>query len=144
MSQLDASGDLDLFRLCKQLLQAGWDAYASDLTGEVVARQDHLPNRETWTLTIDRSGRWRFTATCEIGRADGRELMRGGQTWRILKKKQQVLTIAGRLASPDDMVELLAELTQLVRQETSPTSPEAEGEPSWDEDHELQEEMSDL
>jgi hypothetical protein len=135
---------LDLRLLCKQLLQAGWDAFASDLTGEVAARQDHLPNRGTWTLTIDRSGRWRFTATSEIGMADGRELVRGSHTWRLLKEKQQVLTIAGHLSSQDDLAELLVELTQLARQETSPTNPEAEGEPSWDEDHELRTEMSDL
>ncbi len=130
MSQFDSSGDLDLFRLCKQMLQAGWDAYASDLAGEVAARQDHLPDRGTWTLTIDRSGRWRFTATSKIGMADGRELVQGSHTWRLLKEKQQVLTISGRLSSQDDLADLLAELTQRALQETNPTSPEAEGDPS--------------
>ncbi len=144
MSQLDSSGDLDIFRLCKQVLQAGWDAYASDLTGEVAARQDHLPNRGTWTLTIDRSGRFRFRATSELGRSDGRELVRGGQTWRLLKEEQQVLTIAGRLSSQDDLAELLTDLTQLALQETSPTGLEAEEEPSWDENHELRVKTSDL
>jgi hypothetical protein len=49
MSQLNSSGGLDLFNLCKQLLQAGWDAFASDLAGEVAARRDNLPNGGTWT-----------------------------------------------------------------------------------------------
>ncbi|HSN76404.1 MAG TPA: hypothetical protein VL334_15115 [Anaerolineae bacterium] len=144
MSQPNSCEELNLFLMCKQLLQAGWDAFASDLTGEVTARRDHLPKRGTWTLTIDRSGRWRFTATHEIGLADGRELVRAGQTLRLLKEMQQVLTVAGNLRSQDDLPELLAELTQLAQEESGQTSPRAEGEPTWHEDHELRAEMSDL
>lgn len=144
MSQLNSAGGLDLFLLARQLQQAGWDAFASDLTGEVAARQDHLPERGAWSLVIDRGGRWRFTATSEISRAHSRELVRRGHTWRLLKERQCVLTIAGRLSSQDDLAELLAELTQLALQETSPTGLEAEEEPSWHEDHELRVEMSDL
>ncbi len=144
MSQPDPFNELDLFRLCKQLLQAGWDAYASDLTGEVAARQDNLPNRGAWSLAIDRSGRWRFTATCAICAADGRELIRGDQTWRLLKEKQQVLTVAGRLSSQDELADLLAELTQLAQQETALLSPEAEGKPTWDKNHERRAKLKDL
>ncbi len=144
MSQLNSAGGLDLFLLSRQLQQAGWDAFASDLTGEVAARQDHLPKRGAWSLVIDRAGRWRFTATSEIGMAHGRELVRRGHTWRLLKERQCVLTIAGRLSNQDDLADLLAELTQLALQETSPTGREAEEEPSWDENHELRVQMSDL
>jgi hypothetical protein len=144
MSQLDSCGELDLLLLCKQLLQAGWDAFASDLTGEVAARRDHLPNRGTWSLVIDRTGRWRFTATHELGMADGRELVRGGQTLRLLKEKQQVLTVAGNLRSQDDLAELLAELTQLALEESGQPGPGVEGERPWHENHELRAEMSDL
>lgn len=144
MKRLHSSGDLNLFHLSQQLLEAGWEAYASDMTGQVAARQDHLPHHAARTLTIDRSGRWRFTATSRIGMADGRELMRCDQTWRLLKETQQILTIAGRLSSQDDLPELLAELTQLAQEETSPTGPRTEGKPPWHEDHDLRTELSAL
>jgi hypothetical protein len=131
MSQLDCSGSLDLFNLCKQLLQAGWDAFASDLAGEVAARRENAPNGGTWTLTIDRSGRWRFIATREIGIADGRELVRGGHVLRLLKKNQQVLTVAGNLRSQDDLPEMLVELNQLALEESGQPAAGVEGEPRW-------------
>lgn len=144
MTQPDPSDALDLFGLSKQLQQSGWDAYASDMTGEVAARQEHPLTRGVWHLVIDRSGRWRFTATRAIDRADSRELVRGGQTFRLLKERQQVLTIAGNLASQHDLPELLAELTQLALEESGQPGLEAEGTPTWHEDHELRAEMSDL
>ena len=144
MSQLDSSGQLDLHLLCQQLLQAGWDAYASDLAGEVAARRDQVSRRGAWSLVIDRSGRWRFTATHEVGIAGSRELVRGGHRWRLSKENQQILTIAGNLRSHDDLPELLAELTQLALEESGQTGPGAEGEQTWHEDHELRAEMSDL
>ncbi len=144
MSQLHSSGDLDLRLLCKQLLQAGWDAYASDLAGEVAARRDQVSRRGTWSLVIDRSGRWRFTATHEIGVADSRELVRGGDTWRLSKEKQQVLTVAGALRSQDDLPELLAKLTQLALAESGQPAPGAEGETPWRENHATRAEINDL
>jgi hypothetical protein len=144
MGQLDSSGDLDLFLLCKQLRQAGWDVFASDLTSEIAARQDRAPRRGTWSLVIDRSGRWRFTATRAIGLADGRELVRGGHTLHLLKENRQVLTLAGNLRSQDHLPELLAELTQLALAESGQPGPGAEGEQTWHKDHELRAETSDL
>jgi hypothetical protein len=135
---------LDLRLLCKQLLQAGWDAYASDLAGEVAARRDQVSRRGTWSLVIDRSGRWRFTATHEIGVADSRELVRGGDTWRLSKEKQQVLTVAGALRSQDDLPELLAKLTQLALAESGQPAPGAEGETPWRENHATRAEINDL
>ncbi len=133
--QLDSSGELDLFLLRAQLLQAGWDAFASDLTGEVAARQDRLPQH---------SGRWRFTATHEIGMADTRELTRGDQCWRLSKEKRHILTVAGNLRSHDALPELLAGLTQLALEESGQPAPGAEGKPPWHEDHATQTEMRDL
>lgn len=144
MRQLDSSGELDLLLLCAQLLRAGWDAFASDLSGEVAARRDQLPQGGVWSLVIDRSGRWRFTATHEIGMGDSRELVRGGDTWRLSKKEQQVLTVAGNLRSQEDLPALLAELTQLVQAERGQPAPGAEGEPPWHEDNETPTEISDL
>jgi hypothetical protein len=135
---------LDLRLQCKQLLQAGWDAYASDLAGEVAARRDQVSRRGTWSLVIDRSGRWRFTATHEIGVADSRELVRGGDTWRLSKEKQQVLTVAGALRSQDDLPELLAKLTQLALAESGQPAPGAEGETPWRENHATRAEINDL
>lgn len=143
MSQRSLSTSLDLFALCKLLQHAGWDAFASDLVGEVAARRESLPNRGVWNLIIDHSGQWRFTATHEVELAAGRELMRSGQTMRLLKEKQQVLTIAGRLASVDDLPTVLAELAHLAQEESDPPNHEAEGELAWHEDHELRAEMSD-
>ncbi len=144
MSQLDSSGELDLHLLCKQLLQAGWDAYTSDLAGEVAARRDQVPRGGAWSLVIDRSGRWRFTATRELGMADSRELVRGKHRWRLSKEIQQVLTVAGNLRSHDDLPELLAELTQLALEERGQPAPGAEGELPWHENHATRAEMSDL
>ena len=45
MSPRSLSNGLDLFGLCKQLELAGWDAFASDLVGEVAARRQQLPGR---------------------------------------------------------------------------------------------------
>jgi hypothetical protein len=142
--RLDSSGELDLFLLRAQLLQAGWDAFASDLTGEVVARQDRLPQHGVWSLVIDRSGRWRFTATHELGMADSRELTRSGHSWRLSKERRQILTVAGNLCSHDGLPELLAGLTQLVLEESGQPAPGAEGEPPWRENHATRAEMSDL
>jgi hypothetical protein len=144
LSQLDSSGELDLYLLCKQLLQAGWDAYASDLTGEVAARRDQAPRGGAWSLVIDRSGRWRFTATHQVGMPGSRELVRGDHRWRLSKENQQILTIAGNLRSHDDLPELLAELTQLALDESGQPAPGAEGEPPWRENHATRAEMSDL
>jgi hypothetical protein len=142
--QLDSFGELDLFLLRAQLLQAGWDAFASDLTGEVAARQDRLPQHGVWSLVIDRNGRWRFNATHEIGVADSRELVRGGDTWRLSKEKHQVLTVAGTLRSQTDLPELLAQLARLALAESGQPAPGAEGKPPWHEDHATRTEISDL
>ena len=144
MSQHVTTGHLDLFQLCQELRRAGWDAFASDLAGEVAARQDPAPGRGVWTLVIDRSGRWRFSATQETGIADGRELVRGGHTVRLLKQQQQVLTVTGRLDSVADLPALLAELTRLALEESGHTGPTADGEATWREDPELRTQMSDL
>jgi hypothetical protein len=137
MSQRDTSGTLDPFELCQELHRAGWDAFASDLAGEVAARRDPAPGRGKWNLVIDRGGRWRFSATQETGIANGRELVRGGHTFRLLKEQQQVLTVAGRLDSVADLPALLAELTRLALEESRYTRPTAEGEAIWREDPEL-------
>lgn len=144
MSQLDSPGELDLSLLRTQLLLAGWDAFAGDLTGEVAARQEQAPRRGAWSLVIDRSRRWRFTATHEIGIADSRELAWGGDTWRLSKEKQQVLTVAGTLRSQDDLPELLAKLTQLALAESGQPAPEEEGEPPWHENQATRTEINDL
>jgi hypothetical protein len=144
MSPLNPSSELDLFGLCKQLHKAGWDAFTSDLAGEVAARRDHAPGRGVWRLVIDRSGRWRFTATREVEMADGRELVRGGFTMRLLKEKQQVLTVAGNLDREDSLPGVLAELTQLTLEETGQAGRDAEGEATWIEDPDLRAQMSDL
>lgn len=143
MSQSDPSTHLDLFELCQELRRAGWDAFASDLAGEVAARLEQPASRGLWNLVIDRSGRWRFSAIHETGIADGRELLRGGHTMRLLKEQQQVLTVAGRLDSAADLPELLDELARLAQEETGHTRPPAEGTATWREDPELRAQMSD-
>lgn len=135
MSLRSLSNSLDLFDLCKQLEQAGWDAFASDLVGEVAARREQLPGRGVWSLVIDRSGRWRFTATHETDLTAGRELTRGGHRFHLSKEKQQVLTVSGRLSRSDDLPQVLAELAQLALEETDQRSHEAEEKLTWHEDH---------
>ncbi len=144
MSPVEPSSGLELFDLCRQLQRAGWDAFASDLAGEVAARRDPAPGRGQWSLVIDRSGRWRFTATVETAIADGRELVRGGHTFRLLKEQQQVLTVAGRLDDPADLPSVLAELTQLALAEADQLSHKVEGEPTWRDDPDLRTQMTDL
>lgn len=144
MSQHVTSGHLDLFQLCQELRRAGWDAFASDLAGEVAARRDPAPDRGVWNLVIDRSGRWRFTATRKTGMADGRELVRGGHALRLMKQHQQVLTVTGRLDSVTDLSALLAELTRLALEESNHTRPTTEGAATWREDPELRTQKSDL
>lgn len=142
MSQHDTTDHLDLFQLCQELRRAGWDAFASDLVGEVAGRRDPAPSRGVWTLVIDRHGRWRFSATQKTGNADGRDLVRGGHIVRLLKQHQQVLTATGRLDSAAGLPALLAELTGLALEESGPTRPTADGEATWREDPELRAQMT--
>jgi hypothetical protein len=92
------------------LQQAGWDAFASELTGEVAARQDQRRDRAVWALVIDHSGRWRCTITRPVGVATARELPAGGQVAHLLDETRQITTITGTLRQAADLPELLAGL----------------------------------
>lgn len=133
MSPSTFKGQVDLFKLSQQLQQAGWDAFASDIAGELAARREQPKGQGVWNLVIDRSGRWRFTATRDIGQTDRRELIRRGQAFRLRNEKHQVLTIAGRLHSPNDMTEVLEELAQLAFEDADHSEPAAEGPLAWNE-----------
>lgn len=117
MSPHDLPGDLDLLQLSSRLQQAGWDVFASDLTGEVAARRDPAGVREVWSLVVDHSGRWRFTATRQLEPANSREVSSGGQALRVLRERPHILTVTGRLVHLDDLPEMLDQLTQLALEE---------------------------
>lgn len=136
MSDKNRSNALDIFNLSQYLQEAGWDAFASDLTGEVAARRDYPPTCGVWSLTIDRSGRWRFTAICQSEMAGSREVERGDHTFRVLKEMQQVLTVVGNLESREDLPGMLDELTQLAMEETSQEDSPAAGELTWRKNYE--------
>ena len=128
MSQSAASKNgLDLFGLCKHLHEAGWDAFASDLVGEISARREHPSGRGACNLVIDRAGRWRFTATREIRPSAKRELVLGGRPFRLQQQEQHVLRIAGKLHTSTELPEILADLTQLAAQEESAHTDTVEG-----------------
>jgi hypothetical protein len=101
-----------LFDLSRRLQQAGWDALASDLAGQVAARQDQRPDRAVWSLVIDRSGRWRCTITRLVGTSEARELPAGGQTVHLLDETRQITTITGTLRQAADLPGLLAGLEE--------------------------------
>jgi len=126
MRKVESAGDKDIFGLCRQLQQAGWDAYASDMTGEVAARRQPDADRDVWTLVIDRSGRWRFTATHVLTAPVGREELRGGYTLRMQTETQQLFTVLGCLADPVDLPGLLAELTLAAQEESGVSVDRAE------------------
>lgn len=117
MRKVESAGDKDIFGLCRQLQQAGWDAYASDLTGEVAAQRQPAASRDVWTLVIDRSGRWRFTATHALAAPVGREELRGGYALHMQTETQQRFTILGHLTDPPDLPGLLAELALATAEE---------------------------
>jgi hypothetical protein len=102
--------DLDLFELSRRLQQAGWDAFLSELTGEVAARQDQRPDRAVWAVVIDRSGRWRCTITRPVRVATARKLPAGRQAVHLLDETRQITTITGTLRQAADLPELLAGL----------------------------------
>ncbi len=131
VSVSESAGDLDLVGLSKQLQQAGWDVLAGHRYGEVAARREWGPGRNAWNLVIDRSGRWRFTATYALDVPSGRDVTRNGHSVRLLKETQQVLTMAGRVADQADLPGLLAALTQLALEETSVGAHHAEGPATW-------------
>ncbi len=137
MRKLESAGDIDIFGLCRQLQQADWDAFASDMTGEVAARRQPAAGRDPWTLVIDRSGRWRFAATHALAAPAGREEMRGGYPLRVQRETQQLLTVMGRLADPTDLSGLLAELAQLASEESDASTHRAEETAPWDEEKPL-------
>lgn len=134
MRKLESAGDIDIFGLCRQLQQADWDAFASDMTGEVAARRQPASGRGAWTLVIDRSGRWRFASTHALAASAGREEMRGGYPVRVQRETQQLLTVMGCLADPTDLSGLLAELAQLALEETDASTHRAEETAPWDEE----------
>lgn len=144
MSQRSPSNGLDLFALGRQLQQAGWDAMVSELIGEVAARREHLPDRSVWSLLIDRSGRWRFTATHQLDLTTALDPSHSGQPFHLTKETRQVLTVTGALNSSDNLPALLAELTQLAHEETHQHSVKTEGESPWREDHAQPAELSNL
>lgn len=131
MSDLKTTNSLDIFGMCKQLQQLGWDAFVSDMVGQVAARRNHLPAHGVSNLTLDRSGRWRFTFTCALDRMDGHELSRGGRLFRMAKEKNHVLTVAGELNNQTELSELLDELNLLVQEETNTLRPAAAGDIPW-------------
>jgi hypothetical protein len=103
---------LDLADLSRRLQQAGWDAFASDLAGQVAARQDQRPDRAVWALVIDRNGRWRCTITRLVGITEARELPAGRQIVHLLDETRQITTITGMLQQATDLPELLAGLEE--------------------------------
>ena len=139
MSDLKTTSSLDIFGVCRQLQQLGWDAFVSDMVGQVAARRNNLPAHGVSNLTMDRSGRWRFTFTCALDRMDRHELSRGGHLFRLAKEKNHVLTVAGELHNQTELTELLDELSQLVQEETDTLRPPAAGDKPWNESDPLPE-----
>jgi hypothetical protein len=104
----------ELFYWRDVLLNAGWEAIASDLLGEVAARLDRPPGGGVWTLAIDRAGRFRFRSTrASSGSVDTHQL-RSGCLITLAVEDRQVLAITGRLDSSADLESILQELAQLV------------------------------
>ncbi|MER2599686.1 MAG: hypothetical protein ABTQ73_09205 [Caldilineales bacterium] len=123
---------MDLFGLCQHLQEAGWDAYASDLIGEIAARRTHPAGRGICNLVIDSRGRWRFTATREIVPGQRQDLVRSGRSFHLQQEQQEVLTVAGKLHTQAELSEVLADLTQLAVEAGNPTAiTTTEGSDPW-------------
>lgn len=134
MSHLAArKNSLDLFGLCKHLQEAGWDAYASDMIGEIAARRNHPAGSGVCNLVIDSRGRWRFTATREMIPGQRRDLVRSGRPFRLQREQQEVLTVAGKLHAQADLPEVLADLAELAVEASNPAAIPAttEGPDPW-------------
>lgn len=144
MSATHQPTDLDLFGLRDQLEAAGWDAIASELTGEVAARQEHPPTGGVWALSIDRSGRMRFVATREMLPPESRLLACGGREYRLLRKSVQITNITSKLESPADLPAVLAQLQGLALKHVGKQSSEPQGGTPWDQNQETPDTTSDF
>lgn len=116
MGAAELPGPFDLAEVRASLEQAGWDALASDLAGEVAARRDHPPAGDVWTIVVDQAGRFKFTSTWQLAQPLAVKLEgKDGRAYDLTMEKTQVMTIRGRLRSASDAPAQLRALAQLAR-----------------------------
>lgn len=107
---------LDLGDLWQIFEDRGWDAIASDELGELAARLEYPPTPGTWTMVVDRAGRFRFGATYDIMMPIAARLEGGLRDYDFLLETQQVLTVTGQLGNEGELAGVLEELTRLAEE----------------------------
>lgn len=112
-SQSDKSPFVDLAQVRQELLAHDWDVLIDERVGEIAARLEPTPTPGIWTLVVDRSGRFRFTATRDAAPPMSSRLAGQRCDYQLLLEEQRVLTVTGRLDRAADLGQVLAELGQL-------------------------------
>lgn len=96
------------------LLDAGWDAIASDVLGEVAARMDRPPGGGLWTLVVDPAGRFKLKVIhTRAGSVKAQQMQSTGLV-TVAVEDRQIMSITGRLGSSVDLKLVLQELNQLA------------------------------
>lgn len=109
---------VDLMAVRAGLLSQGWDVIGGPERGELAARLEHPAPGSVWSLTVDRSGRFRFTATRLAQPPDTRQVHLGDRVYRVLREQQESLIILGALRSAGELSQLLSDLADLARANT--------------------------
>lgn len=109
---LDNRSELDLGRLSTRLEAAGWNAV---LFGrELAAHLDYPPTNGVWTLTFDRSGRFRFVAMRQTAQPEHADMISEGRAYKILLERREIMTVTGRLETETDLEAVLQDLLRLA------------------------------
>ncbi|MEA3337138.1 MAG: hypothetical protein U9R25_14610 [Chloroflexota bacterium] len=114
----EAFQEINLSTALDHLVNAGWDGLVDKSSSELTARLERPPSPGVWTISLDRSGRFRFTATRDVEAPLGERLSLGEREYRLLLETLQVLTIMGVMGSADELPEVLDQLAQLVQKPT--------------------------
>ncbi len=103
------------------LVDAGWDALANDVLGEVAARMDRAPGGGLWTLGIDHAGRFKLKVSyARPGSVETQWLSSAGLV-TVAIEDRHVMTIMGRFDLSADLKLVLRDLNSLIMERVAAT-----------------------
>lgn len=108
------SSGVDVLEVQELLEASGWDVLVSEASGEVAARQDQPPTGGVWSLSLDQSGRFLFTATRQGHPPDGWRIEQHGRSYQLLQETRHILTITGILGNAGELHEVLQDIRALI------------------------------
>jgi hypothetical protein len=114
MNQPSASS-INVMEVQALLEASGWDVLTSEASGEVAARKEQPPTAGVWSLLVDQSGRFLFTATREGHPPDGWRIEQHGRPYQLLRETQHILNISGKLSDAGALSEVLQDLHELAQ-----------------------------